>query len=615
MKNQINKIISIISALMLCLIAFNFKVSKESTFANFNGSAVNASNSAVLVYNPTTIASNANNLFVYDQYDSLIKIYDKSTLNLVEQNNTIYYENVIKLAVIDNFLFILSNLPAKLDVIDTTTNSSISIISEDNISSLSQVNNFEVYKTSETNITVVLSKFVDGQNYFEIFNFQNDGANWNFAEESATINKERGLNLPTKINDFYICPTLDESKFNLVFLSENSIYYLVFSPLSQPSTSYVINNLGLSIIESVTAIERLILNDNSFLIVLTESSIKVYLESISNDFKVTEEFTTIEQTLLNATNFTSFNDCLYASIPNEQKVMCFNLQGEHLNYNFNIYDIVKNEDLNTTMLRNQEFNYYITTSASQMTASPFSQTSICEIPQGANVCQIATSNLGQAELTEFIYCVYTSNNLNYYGFIKSLNLRALPSSTYNQEKVKVYSGSNLYSLPTILIDKTNTKLLTFEQVTTLTVIANDVNNNYIAGANKFILVQTEDGKIGFVEASKTLASTEIREMITNNATIKKDTNVYLEPNSDSDIIDTLEKGQRIKIESNQKTNSKYLKITYNNKNGEEITGYVLADHVTRDTWTVLQIIGLIFVALNVIFLIVLLFVKKKINND
>lgn len=590
---------------------------REVAFAQ-QGQEQLSQSSLVLLYSPQYIAANDNYIFVYDSYDSLIKCYQTTSLDLRQDYPTLTASDVVKLHVADDLLFVLKNNPYVVEVYDANNFSEIAQLNTTNAPTIANANNFAVYKTSENNITVVLTKFdaINLENSIEVFNLQNSAGSWQFSNTSITINASRDLTLKTPISHIEISPSSAENEINLVFSSDNSVYYMAINPTEQALNNYPFTNLELGITEQILDVVRLNYNENSYLAVICQNEIRVYKENLSSNYTADYEFRYTFASSLSH-NFTSFGNLIYISDNLNQCVNLLSLTGTDQDYTltFDNQELISNDELSTVDIEPQNFTYYRTVSATNIYQTPFSTSPILEISEGEMVCEIKDVKIGENYLEDFVYCIYTSNSQNYYGFIKTTDLLQLEQSSFNLTQVKVYSNTNLYKLPSRLVDDTNTKLSTFSTVTTLTVISNTVNNNYSAGDDKFILVQTQDGTIGFVESLRTLASSGVQTMVSCNATITHQTNVYLEANDDSAVIDTINEGQRVKIEDGQSTNARYIKITYNNASGEEITGYVLADNVSRDSWSTLQIIGLVFVGLNVIFLIVLLFVKKKINHD
>lgn len=590
---------------------------REVAFAQ-QGQEQLSKSSLVLLYSPQYIAANDNYIFVYDSYDSLIKCYQTTSLDLRQDYPTLTASDVVKLHVADDLLFVLKNNPYVVEVYDANNFSEIAQLNTTNAPTIANANNFAVYKTSENNITVVLTKFdaINLENSIEVFNLQNSAGSWQFSNTSITINASRDLTLKTPISHIEISPSSAENEINLVFSSDNSVYYMAINPTEQALNNYPFTNLELGITEQILDVVRLNYNENSYLVVICQNEIRVYKENFSSNYTADYEFRYTFASSLSH-NFTSFGNLIYISDNLNQCVNLLSLTGTDQDYTltFDNQELISNDELSTVDIEPQNFTYYRTVSATNIYQTPFSTSPILEISEGEMVCEIKDVKIGENYLEDFVYCIYTSNSQNYYGFIKTTDLLQLEQSSFNLTQVKVYSNTNLYKLPSRLVDDTNTKLSTFSTVTTLTVISNTVNNNYSAGDDKFILVQTQDGTIGFVESLRTLASSGVQTMVSCNATITHQTNVYLEANDDSAVIDTINEGQRVKIEDGQSTNARYIKITYNNASGEEITGYVLADNVSRDSWSTLQIIGLVFVGLNVIFLIVLLFVKKKINHD
>ena len=88
-------------------------------------------------------------------------------------------------------------------------------------------------------------------------------------------------------------------------------------------------------------------------------------------------------------------------------------------------------------------------------------------------------------------------------------------------------------------------------------------------------------------------------------------NVYLESNTESPVIYVLDKGYRVRINGARNTDSGYTYITFNDEYGNEKNGYILTDTLTSDSWTVMQIIGCVLIAINIGLLILILRFKKN----
>ena len=105
-------------------------------------------------------------------------------------------------------------------------------------------------------------------------------------------------------------------------------------------------------------------------------------------------------------------------------------------------------------------------------------------------------------------------------------------------------------------------------------------------------------------------------MITN-ANIKKDgTYVYTSADSKSVIKDVLKKDQAVQIQGKRNTKNGYTYIKYNDEYGNVLDGYIKTDYVETTSWTTLQILGCVLIAVNIgLLILILLFRKRKIGRD
>lgn len=621
MKTRFRKILSLISLVLLCFsLTLSGGANKSAARAVGETGELVSSESLDLIYSPKFVSSNDTCIFIYDDYLGEIRAYSKLTNALRETSNKLALNSVCQIAASGDLLFVLTNAAddEKLTAFDASTLTQVASFSSASTTpsntTLKGALDFKVKEIDAQKKTIVVSKFneADGSS-FEVLNVILDGTQWAFSSSRVTIDKSHKFDLSEKVQDFALLSSETAELLNLIAATKTSAYYVEFNPKEQ-SHAYSSAEI-LQVKSSVTAsneivgVRGLTQDENTYLAIIgTKKSL--LFSGLATAPTLTQEI--LRETSANIRLGGSDTDAFLADAGNQQ-VIEVKLTNAATSLEF--VTRIKNDELTKTNLPITDLGYFKAENGTLMFASPFVREPDVTVPAGAHVVKIATIKIGSAAFDEFTYCLYTNETGNHYGFIKTATLTPLDASTYSKTVIKVFSNTSIFSLPSTSLDAVNTKLATFSGVTTLYVATCVCNDNFIGAGSKFLLVETEDGQMGFVDMARIANIIKTKTLITGNAKTRCETRVYSQASTSSEILDVISKDTRVKIEDGQKTNAQFLKVTYNNAEGDLVTGYILTDDLARDTWTVLQVIGLVFVGLNVIFLIVLLLVKKKINHD
>ena len=621
MKTRFRKILSLISLVLLCFsLTLSGGANQSAARAVGESGELVSSENLDLIYSPKFVSSNDTCIFVYDDYLGEIRAYNKQTNALRESYNKLALNSVCQIAASGDLLFVLTNAAddEKLTAFDASTLTEIASFSSASTTpsntTLKGALDFKVKAIDAQNKTIVVSKFneTDGAS-FEVLNVILDGAQWAFSSSRVTIDKSHQFDLSEKVQDFALLSSETAGRLNLIADTKTSAYYVEFNPQIQ-SHAYSSAEI-LQVKSSVTAgneivgIRGLTQGESTYLAIIgTKKSL--LFSGPATALTKTEEIS--RETSANIRLGGSDTDAFLADAGNQQ-VIEVKLNDAATSLEF--ITRIKNDELTKTNLAVTDLGYFKAENGALMFASPFVREPDVTVPTGAHVVKIAIIKIGSAAFDEFTYCLYTNETGNHYGFIKTSSLTPLGASTYSKTVIKVFSNTSIFSLPSTSVDDVNTKRATFSSVTTLYIVDSVCNDNFLGAGSKFLLVETEDGQMGFVDTARIANIIKTKTLITGNAKARRETRVYSQASTSSEILDVISKDTRVKIEDGQKTNAQFLKVTYNNAEGDLVTGYILTDDLARDTWTVLQVIGLVFVGLNVIFLIVLLLVKKKINHD
>ena len=621
MKTRFRKILSLISLVLLCFsLTLSGGANKSAARAVGETGELVSSESLDLIYSPKFVSSNDTCIFIYDDYLGEIRAYSKLTNALRETSNKLALNSVCQIAASGDLLFVLTNAAdyEKLTAFDASTLTQVASFSSASTTpsntTLKGALDFKVKEIDAQKKTIVVSKFneADGSS-FEVLNVILDGMQWAFSSSRVTIDKSHQFDLSEKVQDFALLSSETAELLNLIAATKTSAYYVEFDPQTQ-SHAYSSAEI-LQVKSSVTAgneivgVRGLTQDENTCLAIIgTKKSL--LFSGLATAPTLTQEI--LRETSANIRIGGSDTDAFLADAGNQQ-VIEVKLTNAATSLEF--VTRIKNDELTKANLSITDLGYFKAENGTLMFASPFVREPDVTVPAGAHVVKIATIKIGSAAFDEFTYCLFTNETGNHYGFIKTATLTPLDASTYSKTVIKVFSNTSIFSLPSTSLDAVNTKRATFSGVTTLYVATCVCNDNFIGAGSKFLLVETEDGQMGFVDMARIANIIKTKTLITGNAKTRCETRVYSQASTSSEILDVISKDTRVKIEDGQKTNAQFLKVTYNNAEGDLVTGYILTDDLARDTWTVLQVIGLVFVGLNVIFLIVLLLVKKKINHD
>ncbi len=621
MKTRFRKILSLISLVLLCFsLTLSGGANKSAARAVGETGELVSSESLDLIYSPKFVSSNDTCIFIYDDYLGEIRAYSKLTNALRETSNKLALNSVCQIAASGDLLFVLTNAAddEKLTAFDASTLTQVVSFSSASTTpsntTLKGALDFKVKAIDAQKKTIVVSKFneADGSS-FEVLNVILDGTQWAFSSSRVTIDKSHQFDLSEKVQDFALLSSETAGRLNLIATTKTSAYYVEFNPQIQ-SHAYSSAEI-LQVKSSVTAgneivgVRGLTQDENTYLAIIgTKKSL--LFSGLATAPTLTQEIS--RETSANIRLGGSDTDAFLADAGNQQ-VIEVKLTNAATSLEF--VTRIKNDELTKTNLSITDLGYFKAENGTLMFVSPFVREPDVTVPAGAHVVKIATIKIGSAAFDEFTYCLYTNETGNHFGFIKTATLTPLDASTYSKTVIKVFSNTSIFSLPSTSFDAVNTKRATFSGVTTLYVVTCVCNDNFIGAGSKFLLVKTEDGQMGFVDMARIANIIKTKTLITGNAKTRCETRVYSQASTSSEILDVISKDTRVKIEDGQKTNAQFLKVTYNNAEGDLVTGYILTDDLVRDTWTILQVIGLVFVGLNVIFLIVLLLVKKKINHD
>jgi len=567
-----------------------------------------------LIYSPTAVCASGDILAVYDTFDSLIKVFQGGTLN-----STISLEGVISLKFDNNLLFALT-INSQLVVYDSTTFSEVAKIDNQNKTQgedeLYGVSGFSAYSPNP-NVTYVITyreEEFNGSAYntFEIYKLTRTEDDWEFFNYRLTLDRTR-IQITSKISSIMLLEGESADSLSVLYTTGSVLAYFTFEPetsehsLNSPQVIFTASS-G----QTLANLAMLTANEATYLALTDAQTLKLLNISISPSLSVNLAGFTLPINLTELSQCCAFENAFYYSLPSAPEVDKIIFNGS----SFSTVSVVANGSLTTENLPADSFSYYTSSTNLSLLSSPFSTESIIVIPAGAHIAKIMTVKIGNSTLSDFGYCIYTTPTANYYGYLDlSHGLTKTTNDNYTQSSVNVYPNTPIFSLPTRVTDNINLRIALTNSITKLNVVDSDCNNTYLSADSRYILVELDNGTLGFVDAVRTQASTNHKVVVTNNATVTRSCNVYMENSKSSEAIDYIKQNDRVLVIGKEDRSTGLIKIKYVTATGNEITGFISAENIATDGWSVLQIVGLALIIFNVIFLVILYYVKKKINHD
>ena len=615
---------------------------------------------SIFIHSPTYSVIDNEKLYFVDNFDKLLKVYDLNPEINKFESKYISLEligNIIDIYYINSNLYILSakneettpslyftiiNLTSfqiikhlKIDTIDTNYNKldvcesithlyiSLTPITNNNLSANSPI--ILTYDKTQQLITNICTIEIDESINNELFNISvllhndttdqvyvaftyNDTISF-FSCYATSITQQSNYNID--ISKGTVFDDLETKNSNVKLVDVNMIkinnkdYYIItYNDISENRTCTHIYNFNLG--EGVDG---------------SKEFTSVYNFSIEND-----------------SYLMTSNEYLIYPRKNTQQILyhdfdCIEVQGENNGLpNTNTKTTVSNPTVNKVFKTEDQFEYATINKKTSLLASPWDSTSILEIDPSISSKDVIIIGAGQIQgenhlINDYKYCLFTTGDKNNFGYIKTEDLTlkqkiSLDQNNYEYEyiKFKVQPNTILYSMPTTILGEYLTAHKESESKVVMCIPENSIVTVIDAicryKSNEKIMlkvkVNNNDDQIGYIEYDKIIKPSDITNFVITNSSIKNDnTNIYLGTDSTSPIICTLNEGYRVRINGSRNTQTGYTSVTFNDEYGNEINGYILTDSLESDSWTVMQIIGCILIAINIGLLILILRFKHK----
>ena len=615
-------------------LAFNIQ-SINSTYARTSSSS--SVNESIFIRNPEFSTFYNSKIYFYDNFDKKIKSYDINNEVFDEKTISLSDYSIIDASSLENTFFFLVKQEENYLVlaINLENNISTKISLEENV--LFTKISVQKLAVNESDHFIVSLNSVDENNkycpYLMLLTLNYEKVS--LAKIDFDITKENLEEIQNNLFKLIVVKSSKADEINLMFVYNNKVSYSEISTSSLSIEEILLtkstilfdsfdstnNDIDIGNVNYMNAngVDHLIVTYDEENESKTQTYSKLYQFVIGDS--VTTNFVYRANIESANSNFVLTNQT-YLIYPSNQTVIYKEIEynTENDSYSSKTNEI-KNPKIDVVYYEELGFVYKKTTSQTILTKTPWDNDAIVTLPENYDVINVGDGKIEKTNeiISDYIYCFVTINNTNYSGYISSANLtnkNIVNLEDYKYKVVKAVPNSNLYTAPTKVAGSYVTKDLISGTITQIKdnskVKILDVICEYSANNTTFIKVQVNDSEIGYIDIANIIAPSETVDFVITNSSIQKDkTKVYQDTNTNSTVIGELKKGYRVRVNGKRNTKTGITCITYNDEYGNEFTGYIVTDELKTDSWSALQIIGCILIAINVGLLILILIFKKN----
>lgn len=632
MKNKIIKIFTTITCLIfilfgsiLCGKAEQIRSASAQSFivADQETQQSEMQESTPFLVDPILMENTKENIFVFDNADMCLKVINK-TSNDFRTENYVYKINFVPshLLVVGNYVLLLNKDSGttlclnSLDFTEYEIDATLSTIFENCFK-------FETINISGKDMLLVcpenpiendfnLIEFddVSDENHVQIknktqFKISNRFTNFSAYDHIFACQKDANLFLMLINNDSILSFEYDlETKPSEITLSK------AVNGFNEMGTLKDFGAIALEGNEKVLAIN--IENKIEFYSLLIGSTSTELSHIESKDISIQENFNLV---------CLRTNENTMALLSSElQQVMIYSFDGDSSNFS-NTLKVKKNPSITTEYWTDYDkFNFVKTVEETNLYDYPFSKNVNVKIPENSTITIIGQGKLSENNyIVGYSFVMFSANDKNFYGYVKSSSLTELEKSVYQYKKVTVFSNTALLKMPSFVRDTINTEIKLLPISADVSVCQTESGiYSFSAMGTKFLRVTVKDGENtyeGFIDASRAKPiKSENNALITNGSIKRNNAEVFLYEDPESDIITLLDKGARVKILSKRNTKTNMTEIAFKDGSGAVREGFVYNHNLQTDTWSMLQILGMTLVIINTVLLVVIICIKNKVTK-
>jgi len=625
MKNIIKKLILI--SLTLTLIIVGVLEVKSSSISPSFSYALNAESAilntpenqdSLFLIDVGLIKTDENSIYIYDNADSTIKIIDKQTYKYKESANHYIFPSLKELLIYQNTMLMLSSETNLFSCVSLSDFSSVTI-NQESLETIQTAKSIEIINVLNKDYIIICPQNPT-EGYFEI-------AELSFTSGMITISN------PTKfsVNDDFSGQFIDmhvttqNNELIIILQTQNQLCCLsinVNNIQSEYGNSKTITGINPSTIINISNINY---NNTPVLAVLTNNKLQLYNLSISETIVNLNEIEnkSIDMSSYSITSSYGSNSTFVVSLNQTQSLMVFDFNNQNSTF-YSETEIV-NPVVNVKMYEMSEFTYHTVLKNGNISLQPYNKSTIINEENDEPVYLEAGTNItviGEGVFEDgttvygWNYCMYSIKASNYYGFVLSSILNELtePNQPFDKHYVTVIAYTKLYSMPSKIVDDVkNLEIKEIPSSSRLEVLSD--LNNYSSFNTNYLLVKVNNDSVGFIDRSRIITSLDTSDRVIPNATVmRNNSEIFTSTDDNKEIILTLNKGARVKVIGKRDTITNYTKVSFNDAEGNEYTGYIYTYNLEADTWSMLQIIGMFLVVLNIILLVVIICLKNKLTR-
>lgn len=575
-------------------------------------------NPTPFIVDPTIIKSDNKNIYVFDKADNTLKVIDNQT-NDFRQKNNLYATllDVSDILLTKDHILIYDKENVKIECLKKED---LSVVDTDEniVSHFISAKCILPVEISNINYLLICPE-KPLENNFELISFNSD--------DLFSINEIKSFKISSEFSDIqnynYIYASEYSGNLFLVLINNNSVLSFTYNisssgdiTASTAITNFTkkseIKSLSEIVLEDQTKIIAFEIQDKIELYSLNISSSGVSLDYIINmDIELSENF--------DLAYICSNKNKLSLLSSSQQKIQNYTYNGD-----LSTLSVQISEKVNPTITDNvwaslSNFKYYYAFKDTAIYTKPYSKTKLAEVPKNSFIAEIGQGKISDQIVNGYSLVLYSANDTNYYGYIKSSDIALLSEESFESDRVTVLNNTALMSMPSFVRDSGEicTKELAMLKTTANVTVLSSLNG-YKAMGTRYILVKVqtdEEETIGFIDLSRARVWKEKGNKVITNATVKRNnSSIFVAEDDKSDVLLSLNDGKRVKILGKRNTKTNLTHICFNDDAGNYHEGYIYTYNLETDTWSMLQIFGMGLIILNTILLVVIICIKNKVTK-
>lgn len=586
-------------------------------------SELNNQETTPFLVDPILMENKGDNIFVYDNADSSLKIIDKQTADF-RAENTVFKTKFVPtdILVYGEYVLLINTISGQIQCVLSSN------FTEFEIDGTFLVKIENAFKILVVNIAgkdqILICPENPIENNLSLISLEKDE-----NENRLHIKSETLFKISNRYDSF--------SSFDHIFACEynNNLFLILFNNNTMLSFEYDIETKPEEITSSraVNGFDQLdMLSDfdavsfdagNKMFAIEIENKIKFYSLEISStrtdlsyisgkDISVEDSFS-LSHLCADKNTIAILSSAL-------QQVKIYTFSGSLSDFNVQT-QTKKNPDIENHFWTDYDkFTYAKSNTETKLFDYPYSKTQIVQIPENKCLTIIGEGKIsGGDTIKGYCFVMFSNNDTNFYGYVRSLDIGELEQKQYSSPKVTVLTNTALLKMPSFVRDSINTEIMLLKATADVSVVEEEsALYSFSSMGTSFLRVKVKDGENefeGFIDASRARPRTVKGERVITNASIKKNNSeVFTLEDKSSEIITLLDKGARVRVEGKRNTKTNLTKISFTDNAGNKHTGYVFNYNLQTDTWTMLQILGMTLVVINTVLLVIIICIKNKVTK-